>query len=560
MKRKPRGYWTKERCAAKAKQCQTRGLFYKNFRSAYSVAWQQGWLDDICRHMTTKESKPANYWTKKRCAEEAAKYQTRSAFQNCSSSAYQTALRKKWLDDMCGHMVPGVHGVRKWTKERCAEEAEKYQTRSAFAAGSTGCYISARVAGWLEEVCRHMAPPASFDDDQSRDVYAIVSTVPDSKECYIGLSVDTERRMEGHLANGRARVQSLLAGDHVVLLLDRNIPNAVAAQQSERRWLKRFIADGWNTLNKAKPGSLGGMIRKWTKKRCAEEAAKYRTRSAFQNGSSSAYQTALRKKWLDDICGHMIRLQKANNYWNRSRCGEEAAKYQTRTAFQKACGSAYNRAVASGWLDEICAHMPTMQKPPGHWTKSRCAEEAAKCHTRTEFARACGGAYATALREGWVDDICGHMSVKVKRWTKTQCQKAALKFQTRVAFQKGASGAYQFAKRRNWLDSICQHMKPLRNPDWTKKRCAEEALKYKTRSSFQRGAPGAYLRAMRSGWLDDICGHMDSGLGRNRKWSKQRCAEEAEKYQTRSAFKAASSAYQSARRKGWLDEICDHMD
>ena len=51
-----------------------------------------------------KKRKPIGYWTKERCKEETLKYNTRSEFQKGSESAYQAARKNGWLDDICKHM------------------------------------------------------------------------------------------------------------------------------------------------------------------------------------------------------------------------------------------------------------------------------------------------------------------------------------------------------------------------------------------------------------------------------------------------------------------------
>lgn len=43
-----------------------------------------------------------------------------------------------------------------------------------------------------------------------------------------------------------------------------------------------------------------------TKEQCATIAQKYTYRSDFQHNDKGAYLTAMRKKWLDDICSHMV--------------------------------------------------------------------------------------------------------------------------------------------------------------------------------------------------------------------------------------------------------------
>lgn len=199
----------------------------------------------------------------------------------------------------------------------------------------------------------------------------------------------------------------------------------------------------------------------WTKERCAEEALKYDTRTAFAKGSGSAYNAAKREGWLDDVCGHMTSTKKPKGYWTKERCAEAALKYETRNAFAKESISAYCTAHQEGWLDDICGHMDWGRKPDRYWDFKNCLKEAQKYPTRGRFCKSSGAAYNVALRNNWLDDICGHMTSPQKLsgyWTKERCAKAALQYETRTAFRKGSGGAYVAAQKNKWLDEICTHM------------------------------------------------------------------------------------------------------
>lgn len=50
------------------------------------------------------ESKKRGYWTKEKCHEEALKYETKSDFQKFSKSAYSSARKNIWIDEICSHM------------------------------------------------------------------------------------------------------------------------------------------------------------------------------------------------------------------------------------------------------------------------------------------------------------------------------------------------------------------------------------------------------------------------------------------------------------------------
>lgn len=89
------------------------------------------------------------------------------------------------------------------------------------------------------------------------------------------------------------------------------------------------------------------------KENCLAEALKYNTRRAFSKGSPSAYITAKRKEWLDDICQHMA-MNVPQGFWNKKEnCHAQALKYSSRSEFRKKCKNGFNSAVRKGWIDEV---------------------------------------------------------------------------------------------------------------------------------------------------------------------------------------------------------------
>jgi len=98
------------------------------------------------------------------------------------------------------------------------------------------------------------------------------------------------------------------------------------------------------------------------------------------------------------------------------------------------------------------------------------------------------------------------------------------------------------------------------NKKWTLEKCKKDALNYKGRKEWQSKSACAYTAAHSYGWLDECCKHMISTIKPMRYWNKERCINEALKYNTKTEwFKKARSSYSSALRNGWLDECCKHM-
>jgi hypothetical protein len=86
-----------------------------------------------------------------------------------------------------------------------------------------------------------------------------------------------------------------------------------------------------------------------------------------------------------------------------------------------------------------------------------------------------------------------------------------------------------------------------------------EAAKFSMKSDFAKDSPGAYSAALRYGWLEDSDWET-APPSRKSKWTKEKVSIEAKKYNRRGHFqKENPSAYNYARRQGYLDEICSHM-
>ena len=106
------------------------------------------------------------------------------------------------------------------------------------------------------------------------------------------------------------------------------------------------------------------------------------------------------------------------------------------------------------------------------------------------------------------------------------------------------------------------HFEEIRKPNgyWTKEKCQEEALKSNTKKEFMKNSVSAYNAAKKNGWLDEISQHFIELRKPNGYWTKEKCQEEALKYKTKIEFRTKNiSAYDISYRNGWLDDICKHM-
>ncbi|MBR4840973.1 MAG: GIY-YIG nuclease family protein, partial [Paludibacteraceae bacterium] len=318
-------------------------------------------------------------------------------------------------------------------------------------------------------------------------------------------------------------------------------PGAYNAAQ-KNNWLYEYV---W-LERKCKPNGY------WNEETCRIEALKYKSRSEFEKGCRGAYKVACKNKWLDGY-KWLEQKHKPNNYWNEETCRAESLKYKTRSEFQKACSGAYLVASKNGWIEDY-DWLEKKQNAKGYWTKERCCEEAKKYFSRGDVQNGCKAAYGVAWKNGWLDEYSWFSDPRTtKKWNYETCQKEALKYKSRVEFVNASPGAYKVARENNWLDHYDWMERPVvHNKKWDKESCREEAKKYKSKSDFSKGSGGAYNVACANGWLDDYDWF---DVLWEKKWDEESCRKEALKYVSRKDFADnMPGAYRVARVNGWLDD------
>jgi hypothetical protein len=147
---------------------------------------------------------------------------------------------------------------------------------------------------------------------------------------------------------------------------------------------------------------------KWTKELVLADARKYATKLEWRNASLSAYVIATRNGWFPEACAHVNILKAPNGYWTTERILAEAARFENTAAWNK--GSPISYGIAKK-RQLVPASMPRKKKPHGFWSKERIALTAATCKTRGEFRITAPSAYTIAAASGWLEDVCAHMPV-----------------------------------------------------------------------------------------------------------------------------------------------------
>jgi len=193
MSKKPNGYWTYEKCKEVSLICKTKQELRKNYSTAYNIIYKNKWTSEFCSHMILSANKPNNYWTKERCQEEALKYTTKKEFIIGSYSPYTLAVKHKWIDDICSHMIPLGNKFK-----RC-------------------------IYAW------------EFEDNS----------------VYIGLTMSLKNRITSHINNEKSQVYKHLKICNKVEI--KQISDYIDIQNAielEKEYILKYKNDNWTILNK----------------------------------------------------------------------------------------------------------------------------------------------------------------------------------------------------------------------------------------------------------------------------------------------------------------------
>jgi predicted GIY-YIG superfamily endonuclease len=283
-------------------------------------------------------------WAKEECIKASLNYEKRSDFEKNHRGAYMSALRNNWLDEVCSHMKP----VKIWTEIECHIESLKYDSRSKLSLNNASVYKKIIKNGWVY-MFSHMSN--NYVNDK-RCIYVYEFS---DNHVYIGLTKDIERRNQQHMIKGTVFNHLKKCSDFNFIKLTDYLEIDYAINK-EIEYVNLYKKNGFSILNKIKAGGIGssGDLNKylyWTKHRCLEESMKYNYRSEFQRESQSAYRSAQKNGWLNEICSHMMIIRKPKGYWTFEACKKESLKYKNKNEFQKNNKGAYGASYKNKWLN-----------------------------------------------------------------------------------------------------------------------------------------------------------------------------------------------------------------
>lgn len=283
--------------------------------------------------------------------EEAKKYHSRSEFKKNKIWAYKAACKFGWLDDYYWMKNP----PKSYTTEECINIAKECSCSSEFAKRCQTCYKRTRENGLLKTFTWFKTPNIK-KSDFTHKIYWIYAYIDnENNHVYIGLTKRKTRHKQhlnsfrnGKYDSVKSYFDSINKNLPEPFILETNL-NAEEAQNRERFYINLFESDGWNIINKAKPGSLGSAGYKWNENSIIEEAKKYNTLKEFMTKSPICYQKSITLKVLDKLRW----LDRERHYWTFEECYNIAKKYETVRDFRNNENSAYCASIRNNWLDDF---------------------------------------------------------------------------------------------------------------------------------------------------------------------------------------------------------------
>jgi hypothetical protein len=312
--------WTYELAKSIADKYDDLTDFTNKETKAIAAIRRLGWLD-LLLHM----QKDKRTWTDNEIRNEAKKYQTISDFRKYAKNAMDAAINHGIYDEVTKHMK---RAYTDWTKDMVWKEALKYETRSEFMRGNYAAYQAAHNKGWFDDVTTHMDRIGNL---YKRLVYAYEFS---DNSVYVGLTFNKKDRDARHKQKEKSAVFQHIKKTGLkptMKIISDDYIDAEDAINLEGCTISQYKLDGWNILNKAKAGGLGGCSKVWKKEDVAKLALQYTNPTKFKSKHSSAFKAAENNGWLPEITQHMTKKIK----WTENLLLSYMSKYNSQTDFRK---------------------------------------------------------------------------------------------------------------------------------------------------------------------------------------------------------------------------------
>lgn len=329
----------------------TRCKFKQNEPAAYAKSCKMHWISDFYPDKAKRKST----YTFEICENIASQCHTIAEFRRLSPQAYRISCRNNWIPifkkkfnyTSTGNAIRESRGFL--TKNDILTIGAKYDRLSEFRKYERVAYGRALKGHFLHEM------PWLYRNQETLKQFSMQVYVYefDTWFAYVGITVNPILRhgqhCEGRTAVGQyANAVGVSIPEMKILVSNLTVKQA---QLLEGKFIKLYEALGWNMINKAKPGSIGGLVNHKSDSALIKRAKKFSTLKELRVYDVNTYHTLLRRNLLRK-CTWLTRETNNHkpNYWTRERCMLESQKFNARATFAKNSSGAYQAMWRHGWL------------------------------------------------------------------------------------------------------------------------------------------------------------------------------------------------------------------
>ncbi len=296
--------------------------------------------------------------------------------------------------------------IVKWTFEVCKELALKCKFKKEFKENYNGAYQAAKTKKWMNDICGHMIP---IGNRYNRCIYAYEFS---DNSAYIGLTYSIDERNKVHTNTGSTydnnnsavREHILKTGLTPKLNQLTGYINYLKAAKEEDNWVEKYRASGFTILNKMPTGVLSLSNTIYTKEKCKEILMRHEYKQDARREHPDIFTICKRHRWHASIIKKMKLNRKPNNYWTKKRCAEVVKSVSSIQELRNKNVSVYNCIGKNGWKDELLGHLNII-KPHNYWDKEMCKAAAASTTSRGKFGKKFRHAYDLSRKNKWLDEF-----------------------------------------------------------------------------------------------------------------------------------------------------------
>ena len=400
--------YTNDQIAKEAQKYKTRNEFKKGSEWAYNASRRNGIMDDVTKHM---EPVPQGTYMSddeilQKGLELAKNYNRSVDFKNDNKVLYSKLGRRGLLSQVVKNFPDRKKD--KWTYDELKNLMSKYDTKREFRNTHSGAYTAAYESPYWKELTSHMK---ALGNIKKRLVYSY--EFPELKSVYVGLTGDEDRRKQQHKTEDKSSLYRYMQKhpgiEPIYKVKSLGYIDAQEASKMETNVENYYRNSGWQLLNVAKTGGLGGRLPLYSDDFVIETAKNYTILADFWKEHKKMLSTVIKynKPLYDEVTSNMRKNVLNNQKYKLEDVIKITNEYDSLSDFKEDHPKMYSALQSRGLLQQVTNHMS--RKVVRNYTEDQLRAIASKYKTFTEFKSGNSGAYGAAQKRGILRDITKHM-------------------------------------------------------------------------------------------------------------------------------------------------------